>query len=233
MNSFLTKPALDDSTFSIPSFFKKLKAHCKQTMVLYGTSLTKSGFWPKLMEDWCQNYYPALVTIINSGAPGQNSNWGLAHLESEVLQHRPDVVFIEFSYNDAVQQFELPVEEAAQNLDLIILGIRNRYPSAEIVLQIMNVPWDAPDNPGRSKRPHLEAYKENYRRCACRLHLPLLDHYPAWKSFEALQYEDYRRGLPDGPHPTEPAVRLIMWPVLQKFLFKSHMLAENEIADKS
>jgi acyl-CoA thioesterase-1 len=209
----------------IAPFFKNLQEGKKQTVVLYGTSLTFYGAWSVMIKDWLDAKYPGQVTLINSGGPGQNSTWGLANLKAKVLDQKPDLVFIEFAYNDSVTRFNLPVDKAAQNLDAMVTAIRAQNGDAQIVLQTMNVPWDSPSTAALSKRPNLEAYNDNYRQYAKTHGLPLLDHYPAWKHFEDTQPDQYHADVPDGTHPNKSGILVAMWPALQEFLEKSNAAA--------
>lgn len=209
----------------ITPFFQNLQAGKKQTVVVYGTSLTFYGPWPGMIKDWLDASYPGLVTLINSGGPGQNSTWGLANVQAKVLVNHPDLVFIEFSYNDAVERFHLTPAQAADNLDKIVAAIHAQNPATAIVLQIMNVPWDAPSTPALTKRPDLETYNNNYRTYAHDHNLPLLDHYPAWKHFEETEPDKFHADIPDGTHPNKDGVLLVMWPAIKDFLEKSRAAA--------
>ena len=148
-------------------------------------------------------------------------------MKAKVADHRPDLVLIEFSYNDAHEKFKMPVERGAANLESIVKAVRESNPETAIVLQIMNVPWDAPgDKRPASNRPNLETYNDNYRRYAKEHGLPLLDHYPAYKRVLDAEPEKYRRWLPDGSHPTREASLAITWPTIRDFLEKSRTAAK-------
>ncbi|MEJ0000410.1 MAG: hypothetical protein WDO13_15385 [Verrucomicrobiota bacterium] len=84
----------------VTTFFQHLQAGKKQTVVAYGTSLTAYGAWVQFTQQWFDTQFPGLVTVINSGGPGRNSDWGLASLKTQVLD-QPDLVFIEFSITTA------------------------------------------------------------------------------------------------------------------------------------
>lgn len=199
--------------------FRNLNAGKKQTVVVYGTSLTAGGAWAGAMKKWFDEQYPGLVKFVNSGGPGQNSDWGKANLKTKVLAHQPDLVLVEFSYNDAHAKFKMPVERGAQNLEAIAQAIREQNAGTAIVLQIMNVPWDAPgDKRPASNRPQLEAYNDNYRRYAKEHGLPLLDHHPAYQRVLEKEPEKYHRWLPDGSHPTAEASLALTWPTIRDFL---------------
>ena len=207
--------------------FRNLDAGKKQTVVVYGTSLTAGGAWAGAVQKWFEKQYPGLVNFINSGGPGQNSDWGKANLKAKVLDHRPDLVLLEFSYNDAHEKFKMPVERGAGNLDAMVRAIRDQNAEAAIVLQTMNAPWDAPTGKRpASSRPQLEAFNDNYRRYAQAHHLPLLDHYSSYKRLLDTEPDKYHRWLPDGSHPKAEASLAITWPAIRDFLEKARAAAK-------
>src|SRR5437762_2209021 len=77
--------------------FKNLQAGRKQTVVVYGTSLSAGAEWPKALKSYFDKQFPELVTFVNAAQSGQESNWGVTNLQKRVLVKNPDLVFIEFS----------------------------------------------------------------------------------------------------------------------------------------
>lgn len=206
----------------VSGFFKKLKSGEKCSVVVYGTSLTQGGAWAVAMKDWFDQKSPGTVSFHNGGGPGQNSDWGVANLEAKVLKHRPDLVLIEFSYNDAHEKFKLPVAKGKSNLDEMVKAIRKQNPLTCIVLQVMNANWDAPNGNGSSlHRPELAAYNQNYRDYAQANHLPLLDHYPTWQKLKETDVGKFHAYIPDGTHPNKEGSLAITWPLIQTWLENS------------
>ena len=93
------------------AFIQRLQAGEKITIVTMGTSLTGGQWrWPDvMMVGWLDRDYTGRVALFNEGVgasassvgPGNNAALsGLGKLPA-VLAHKPDVVFIEFSINDA------------------------------------------------------------------------------------------------------------------------------------
>jgi len=203
------------------TLFANLKAGKKQTVLVYGTSLTAGGEWVKLLKGWFDTQYPGLVTVVNSGGSGQNSDWGVSNLKSKVLAQHPDLVFIEFSFNDAHEKFKLSVEQAATNLNTIVTGIQQQNPNTTIVLQIMNPAWDANERQAATNRPHLTAHNENYRKCATDKKVAILDHYATWQAVQTKEPERFHKLIPDGAHPTVEGNRLVTWPNIQTWLEKT------------
>lgn len=168
----------------LAGFFARLKAGEKQTVVAFGTSLTAYGAWVPQMQQWFEEKFPGQVHVINSGGPGQHSDWGAAQVSSRVLAHSPNLVFVEFSYNDAHTRFKLTPEHCRKNLESIIEAITSADPSTAIVLQTMNAPWDPPEGRGMTdsatNRPEPDVFNDNYRAVARERGLPLVDNYPDW-----------------------------------------------------
>ncbi|QYY37263.1 GDSL-type esterase/lipase family protein [Ruficoccus sp. ZRK36] len=207
-----------------PDFFKSLAEGKKQTVVFYGTSLTVTGEWTRAMAQWFEKRYPGQVTTINAGGSGQNSDWGLGHVQKRVIEHDPDLVVIEFAYNDAHEKFQMPIERGLSNLDAIVSRIRANNPDVTIVLQTMNDGWDAPNgNRSRSVRPQLEAYNQNYRIYADKNGYDLLDHFIVWHALKLYEPQKYQEYVPDGSHPNKEGSLLYTWPLMKSWLEeKSH-----------
>jgi lysophospholipase L1-like esterase len=199
--------------------FANLAAGKPQTVVLYGTSLTHGGEWAVATKAWFAEHFAGKATVINSAGPGQNSQWGLANLEERVLKHQPDLVLIEFSYNDAHEKFKITVEQAAKNLDAIVRGIKAKRPTCDIVLQVMNANWDGnSDKRPMSSRPQLTAFNDNYRTYAKANKLPLIDHFPAWLALKEKDESKFHAYVPDGTHPTKEGSLAVTWPAVKALL---------------
>ena len=200
-------------------FFKNLKAGKPQVVVAYGTSLTASGAWVQACQAWFDAKYPRLVRVVNSGLSGRNSDDGLAQLQDKVLDKHPDLVFIEFAYNDAHTRFKLTVDHCTDNLDKIIQGIRAQNPQAAIVLQTMNYGWNCPTGfKAETERPQLDAYYDAYRNYAKNHGLPIVDNAPNWLKLKQTDLAKYQTYIPDGNHPNKEASLEITWPTIKALL---------------
>lgn len=59
------------------------------------------GAYPYLVLKDIKSIYPlTVVNIINTSVGGENSESGLKRFESDVLTHKPDVLFIDYALND-------------------------------------------------------------------------------------------------------------------------------------
>ncbi|HVS69751.1 MAG TPA: SGNH/GDSL hydrolase family protein [Phycisphaerae bacterium] len=201
--------------------FANLAAGKKQTVITYGTSLTAITAWPKGLQAWFDKNFPNQVTVLNTAVSGVTSDFGLKNLQTRVLDHHPDLVFLEFSINDAVPFFHVPLEKSIANLDAMVTAIRKQNPNADIIIQIMNPVWDTPQQPGKTAahdRPDYAAYNDAWRKYAADHHLPLIDHWPAWQKLEHDDPAQFHKDLPDGTHPTPDASRAVTLPIIESFL---------------
>ena len=202
---------------------ENLEAGKKQTVVVYGTSLTSHGEWVKQVKAVLEKNYPDQVTLHNCGGSGKNSEWGLGNLDA-VLKLAPDVVLIEFSVNDAVKRFNISVETTRKNLETMIARIKGTYPSCEIIIQVMN-PAIAERLAGR---PNYSAYQQMYRDFAKEHHFILIDHMPAWETLLKKGETEFRKLVPDGLHPTPDGCREYVTPTILTTLgFKAEATVVN------
>jgi acyl-CoA thioesterase-1 len=201
-----------------------LKAGKDQTIVVYGTSLTRGGEWTKALRDWLVTVNPdAEVTFINSGQSGKNSIVGLQKLDEVVIANKPDTVIIEFAVNDAGKhegkEAAVSQEQCGKNLGEMIDRIKKALPGTEIILQTMNPAWDAPNgNRSGSIRPELPSYYEVYRKVAAERGLMLVDHHKNWVEIREKNPELFKTYIKDGVHPTKEASVKVTFPVLKAAL---------------
>jgi lysophospholipase L1-like esterase len=199
------------------AFLEKLKAGHEQKIVYYGTSLTAAGPWRRILTDELSAKFPGQVTGRNAAGPGMHSGWGLRSVDERVIAHKPDVVFIEFSINDAVARFKLSPADAKKNLNQMIDRIRAALPECEIILQVMNPVIDKPEGDS-GWRPNLKVYQDNYREVAAERGLLLIDHMPAWMHLLETDEKTFRKYVPDGVHPIEAGYKHVVMPELRRKL---------------
>jgi hypothetical protein len=198
-------------------FVQRLASGTPQRIVLYGTSLTATGAWVAHLQAAVQSAYPGLATWVNSGGSGKASGWGLTNLQTKVLDHQPDAVFIEFSMNDAAAALNVSRAQALANLDAMVDAILASRPDCDITLQLMN-PADFQPGDTFSPRPELELYQQDCRDYATANRLQFIDHMPAWQALLDQGSAAYRVEVPDGVHPTATGLARFMTPVLLQAL---------------
>lgn len=196
---------------------QNLEAKKKQVIVAYGTSLTAKGGWIRQLQDELRKEYPGLATVINSGASGQWSKWGVENLDKRVIQKRPDAVFIEFSINDSVARFNCSVEQSKANLVAMIERIGDHNPQCEIIL-MTTTPGDMYPEGHRSYRKDVAAYSDMYRAVAKEHGLLLVDHHRNWIALQQKDKVLFRKYVPDSIHPSVTACSEVVTPAILEAL---------------
>ncbi|EIP98405.1 lysophospholipase L1-like esterase [Opitutaceae bacterium TAV1] len=198
-------------------FVARLGAGAPQKIVFYGTSLTAKGAWVPQLSQALEKRFPGLVSFANGARSGQHSRWGMQNLDANVLAHQPDVVFIEFSVNDAVERFQITVDEARRNLETMIDRILAANPKTGIILQVMNPVIGRP--PGHaSHRRELSRYQDIYREVGREHGLLVIDHMPAWTALLESGEKAFRAYVPDGIHPSAKGYSEIVVPEILRRL---------------
>jgi len=98
-------PLRDAVEFSVrggcPTFFQKLKAGNAVKIAYLGCSITAQNGWRPQTLKWFREQYPnATVDQIHAAIGGTGSDLGVFRLANDVLQHKPDLLFVEFAVND-------------------------------------------------------------------------------------------------------------------------------------
>jgi lysophospholipase L1-like esterase len=208
--------------------FRNLQTGKKQTVVVYGTSLTINGAWTKGLSDYFEKEFPGQVTLFNGAKAGMTSDWGIQNLQERVLSKNPGLVFIEFSMNDAATKNNISLEKSKASLDNMVNTLRKQNTEMDIVLQTMDIAWDPPKTPEKkygSERPHLNEYYEVYRRYAREHNLPLVDNYPNWLRLQKDKPEEYQKMVSDGIHPHSGPSMSVTWPAIKALLEKARSAA--------
>ena len=216
--------AAEDAPSLPVTVFKNLQSGKKQTVVVYGTSLSINGAWAKALRDYFDKEFPGQVTFANAAQAGMHSNWGVENLQKRVLDRKPDLVFIEFSANDAATKHKISREKSEANLDQMVKALRQQNPQVDLVVQTMNPAWDSTTNPAKkyaTDRPELESYYGVYRNYAKSHHLPLADHYPNWAKIKRDNPQRFEKEVADGIHPQSEPSLAITWPTIRELLEKA------------
>ncbi len=70
------------------------------------SSTSHDKCYAKLVHDWWVKSFPdSNIRYINAGIGGTNSDYGSSRVEKDVLSNDPDVVFVDFTVNDADTEF--------------------------------------------------------------------------------------------------------------------------------
>jgi len=181
-----------------------------KAVVFFGDSLTAGyGLDPA-------QAFPALIQekikergwgfqVVNAGLSGETTAGGLRRIEW-ILQRPIDVFVLELGANDGLRG--QPVEQAKENLQTIIDRVRNKYPSARIVLAGMRIPA----NLGRA---YVTQFRDIFPELAKKNRIPLIPFLlEGVGGVPSLN-------LPDGMHPAPAGQKIVaenVWQVLEPVL---------------
>ncbi|MBR5552996.1 MAG: hypothetical protein IKV98_04005 [Clostridia bacterium] len=120
--------------------YNKLTNDKKLTVAYFGGSVTvghaasdRSKYsWRALTTAWlADNFADAEVVEINSAIGASGSHLGAFRVQKDIIAHKPDLLFIEFSINDSYNGES--AESAAENYESIIRQVRRELPECDIV----------------------------------------------------------------------------------------------------
>lgn len=181
-----------------------------KAVVFFGDSLTAGyGLDPA-------QAFPALIQekikergwkfqVVNAGVSGETTAGGLRRVEW-ILQRPIDVFVLELGANDGLRG--QPVDQAKENLQAIIDKVRDKYPSARIVLAGMRIPA----NLGRA---YVAQFRDIFPELAKKNRIPLVPFLlEGVGGVSSLN-------LPDGIHPSPAGQKIVaenVWQVLEPVL---------------
>ncbi|HEX8834849.1 MAG TPA: SGNH/GDSL hydrolase family protein [Abditibacteriaceae bacterium] len=86
----------------LPNFFAKLSSAAEEVCIAYfGGSITAAPGWRPKTTQWFRDTYPQTkFTEIDAAIGGTGSDLGVYRFHQDVLRHKPDLIFVEFSVND-------------------------------------------------------------------------------------------------------------------------------------
>lgn len=86
----------------LPNFLAKVKQVGAEVKIGYfGGSITaQSGWRPKTLAHFQKTYPQAKISEINAAIGGTGSDLGVFRLKQDMLDHQPDLLFVEFAVND-------------------------------------------------------------------------------------------------------------------------------------
>ncbi len=86
----------------LPNWFAKMARDGEVRIGYLGGSITAQPGWRVKTLQWFQQQYPNVkVSEINAAIGGTGSMLGAFRLQQDVLQHHPDLLFVEFAVNDS------------------------------------------------------------------------------------------------------------------------------------
>ncbi len=86
----------------LPNCLAKLRAGGEVRIAYLGGSITAQDGWRPKSLNWFREQFPrAKVSEINAAIGGTGSDLGVFRLRHDVLEHKPDLLFVEFAVNDS------------------------------------------------------------------------------------------------------------------------------------
>lgn len=99
------------NNYRLKQFFKKAEMGENVTVGFFGGSITEGTgstdgkSYANNVATWIQNQFTnSKINILNCGKGATGSLIGVHRMDEELLSHRPDLIFIDFSVNDALEQ---------------------------------------------------------------------------------------------------------------------------------
>jgi hypothetical protein len=113
-----------------PNFFAKAGTPGAEVRIAYfGGSITAQAGWrPKTLAHFQRTFPQAKFSEINAAIGGTGSDLGVFRLKQDVLDHRPDLVLVEFAVNDGGAS----PEQIFRCMEGIVRQIRRAQPDCDI-----------------------------------------------------------------------------------------------------
>ena len=192
---------------------ERIKNGEKVTMVFFGDSVTHGEFeftngykesvhrpelvFHKLLADRIKAEFSNEVTVINAGIGGNFSDDGLARIQTDVLDHKPDFCCVMFGTNDATnaRNGDEALDKYGENMRRILSQLQEN--GIETVLMTPGMLCSRGVKGFRGgwwfihkyyemlqKQGKMDAYVERARQVAKELNVPIADAYAEWKRME-------------------------------------------------
>lgn len=129
-NPYSLRPAVECTPRGgLPNLFARLRAGQPVSVAYLGGSITAQAGWRVYSLQWLRRAWPdAEITEVNAAISGTGSGLGAFRLQHDVLQHKPDLLFIEFAVNDS----GYPQQVAVRGMEGIVRQARRVLPELDI-----------------------------------------------------------------------------------------------------
>lgn len=115
----------------LPNFFEKVKKGDSVAIAYLGGSITSATGYRVQTVPMFRELFPGIkIRSINAGLGGTGSDLGVFRVKDNVIDHHPDLVFIEFAVND----FGTDSLIIGQSMEGIIRQIKRANPKTDICL---------------------------------------------------------------------------------------------------
>ena len=181
--------------YAIQQVFKKAGRGEPVTIGFLGGSITQGSLascqencYASLVFQWWQQHFPN-ARFINAGIGGTTSQFGVARVEADLLQYRPDMIFVEFSVNDDCNAFFMETYEGL---------VRKILSAGAAVMLIHNVRYD-----------NMESAEDVHLKIGQHYALPCVSMRSTIYPLVASGRLPNRQITPDDLHPNDEGHRLV------------------------
>ena len=116
----------------IPRFVEKLEKESPVMVGFIGGSITQNagngGFVSALNDHLSEEFPNVAVQTLNAGIASTDSAWGAKRIDRDLLEKKPDLVFVEFAVNDGgrassgdMERIVRKIHAAAPSIDIVFL----------------------------------------------------------------------------------------------------------------
>jgi lysophospholipase L1-like esterase len=176
----------------LPNVLKKLDAGEPVRVAYLGGSITEAAGWRVLSLEWLREKYPkARVEEINATFSGTNSAFGAFRLGREVVERKPDLVFVEFVMNDG----STAPQRTTRAMEGIVRQLWTGAPAADICFVYTIGRSTLPLYQSGSRPPAVEAME----KVADHYGVPSIDFGPAIAELEKTGKLTFTAPLPSAP----------------------------------
>ena len=184
----------------LPRIAEKLAANQPVKIVCIGDSVTGVYYhtggrraYPEMAAVALEQVYPqAKMTVINAGISGHTTQDALKRLQTDVLDHKPDLVTVMFGLNDMVR---VPLADYQANLKSIVEKCRGV--GGEVLLCTPNAVIESDGRPTVKLIEYCAAMKETGQQ----LNIPVCDCYAAHAALRERDPLAWRLVMSDAIHP--------------------------------
>ncbi len=186
--------------------FADVRKNSDLVIVAFGDSITAAGKWQQHLSTTFG------INIINAGVAGDSTNSAMPRFQSQVLDKKPDVVFISFGTNDSALDTAkyVPLETYKENLNYyidecekigakVIINIPPPVVDSLYLTRHDSAPFEQYGGPNGIVAVYAQAAKE----VAISRGLYYADHNTAFKAIK-----NYASYFPDGVHPSDTGYEL-------------------------
>lgn len=128
----------------LPRFLSKCEKGESLRIAYFGGSITAQAGWRVQSLELLRKLYPqAIFEEIDASIGGTGSHLGVFRLDNDIIQKKPDLVFVEFATNDSFNIGDQASQKiTTQGMEGIVRSLRKALPECEICfVYTLTEPW--------------------------------------------------------------------------------------------